>query len=130
MVLGFHAYGFDQKFLSHPALPDLFTFGQTGLDLFFVVSGFVMAMTTAARKGFADSAGFLLERVFRIFSTYWIYFFALVAVQLLLPSMINKSGGCHRSEPEFPVLGPWGFQFRGRRSSSLPPCSASWMARM
>ena len=29
MVLGFHAYGFDQKFLSHPVLPDLFTFGQT-----------------------------------------------------------------------------------------------------
>lgn len=92
MVLGFHAHGFDQKFLSHPVLPDLFTFGQTGLDLFFVLSGFVMAMTTANRKGFADSAGFLLQRGLRIYPTYWIYFFALVTVQLLLPSLINKSG--------------------------------------
>lgn len=48
-------------------------FGGAGVDIFFVISGFVMAHTTAQLVGGRDDAlRFLLKRVLRIVPLYWI----------------------------------------------------------
>jgi peptidoglycan/LPS O-acetylase OafA/YrhL len=93
MVLGFHALSVDRKYFPDGFLPQSFNFGQTGVDLFFVISGFVMAITTRERRGPADCARFMCLRILRIYPTYWIYFFALALVFVAVPGIINSSQG-------------------------------------
>lgn len=54
------------------ALPStwLFSLGLAGVDIFFVLSGYIMAATTASRDTTATS--FLSHRIFRIAPLYWI----------------------------------------------------------
>ncbi|HEY2857576.1 MAG TPA: acyltransferase, partial [Terracidiphilus sp.] len=54
--------------------------GAAGVDLFFVISGFIMAYTTAERSGLPDSLAFLGNRIRRIYPLYWIWTTVLVAL--------------------------------------------------
>jgi exopolysaccharide production protein ExoZ len=57
-----------------------FSIGQAGVDLFFVISGFLMVLIT----GNHTSAGtFLLDRILRIAPLYWIATLTLVALHLI-----------------------------------------------
>jgi len=51
--------------------PDLSWFGFWGIDVFFVVSGFVMWWTTAS-PGTAAPGVFFVKRLLRIYPTYWL----------------------------------------------------------
>ena len=46
--------------------------GAAGVDLFFVISGFVMALTSAGLSGGADAWRFALRRVRRVVPLYWL----------------------------------------------------------
>ena len=48
--------------------------GFAGVDIFFVISGFIMAHTSANHSGFTDSFDFVRRRLARIFSGYWPFF--------------------------------------------------------
>jgi len=48
--------------------------GFAGVDIFFVISGFIMAHTSAAHSGAAESFKFARRRLARIFSGYWPFF--------------------------------------------------------
>lgn len=49
------------------------SFGAAGVDVFFVISGFIMAYTTGRSPQGADSAGrFILRRIARIVPLYWL----------------------------------------------------------
>ena len=50
-----------------------FAVGASGVDLFFIISGFIMWSSTAQRPG--DVGGFWTARVIRIVPLYWIYTF-------------------------------------------------------
>ena len=51
-------------------------FGFAGVDIFFVLSGFVMALTTSRLNGgFSEANKFLLSRWARIYLGYWPFFF-------------------------------------------------------
>lgn len=62
----------------------LFTAGEAvgfaGVDVFFVISGFIMFYTTRESAGSAAAAGFLKRRVARIYSGYWPFFVAAALV--------------------------------------------------
>ena len=93
-VVAFHAETIQEKYFQVKVLPQFFDGGISGVDLFFVISGFVMVLTTRGRHGKPKEVGkFLWNRFFRIYPTYWAYFFALVPVALLFPSFINASQG-------------------------------------
>jgi peptidoglycan/LPS O-acetylase OafA/YrhL len=54
--------------------------GFAGVDVFFVISGFIMFFTTRQATGAAAAADFLKRRLARIYSGYWPFFLAAVAV--------------------------------------------------
>ena len=54
--------------------------GFAGVDIFFVISGFIMAHTTATSAGPADAWAFLRRRIARIYSGYWPFFLIALAV--------------------------------------------------
>jgi len=54
--------------------------GFAGVDVFFVISGFIMFYTTRAVTGSAPAWGFLMRRLARIYSGYWPFFFLALVV--------------------------------------------------
>jgi exopolysaccharide production protein ExoZ len=79
------AHGFDFHLLSGA------TIGHIGVDIFFVISGFIMELTTGGpihRKG--DAMVFLVRRSIRIFPLYWILTVVAFLAAKILGSEINN----------------------------------------
>ena len=59
--------------IAQPKSPDWFTtFGAAGVDIFFVISGFIMFYVSfATDQPAASPASFLLKRIIRIYPFYW-----------------------------------------------------------
>lgn len=94
-VVLFHMLSIEEKYSGGDfVLPNFLQLGQIGVDLFFVISGFVMVMITRERfsiKG--ETMRFLWGRGARIYPVYWIYFILVTAVFLAKPSWVNASQG-------------------------------------
>jgi peptidoglycan/LPS O-acetylase OafA/YrhL len=54
--------------------------GFAGVDIFFVISGFIMFYTTTEERGTRSSIQFMKRRLARIYSGYWPFFFTAMAV--------------------------------------------------
>ena len=54
--------------------------GFAGVDIFFVISGFIMAHTSSGHSGFPSSLDFARRRLARIFSGYWPFFILAVVI--------------------------------------------------
>lgn len=77
-------------------LPYVFKVGQSGVDLFFAISGFIMVTITREKwGGEVKTSEFLLRRFARIYPNYWFYLFLTLAVFLFQPSLVNSSQGHH-----------------------------------
>lgn len=73
-------------------LPGALRFADGGVDLFFVISGFVMALITSGRfRSPINAAQFLGRRLWRVVPLYWLYTTAVVVLMGLLPGMVNTS---------------------------------------
>jgi peptidoglycan/LPS O-acetylase OafA/YrhL len=96
-VVAFHSLFISAKYLEGESLlPKLFVFGQTGVDLFFVISGFVMIVAFRNKFGVrGEVLSFLTGRFFRIYPTYWVYLLAIFLVFKIKPEVVNgsQSGG-------------------------------------
>jgi len=68
-----------------------FTFGAAGVDLFFIISGYIMCAATDSRL--IDFISFMKARFFRIVPLYWLLSLAALFVFLLMPNKVNSSGG-------------------------------------
>lgn len=85
-----------------PLVNGLFASGFAGVDLFFVISGFIMVwVTDAARSGPATSADFLFARLTRIYPVWWMaaalgLAYALLSGEVLLSDVqsgLQSPGG-------------------------------------
>ncbi|KPW57062.1 Exopolysaccharide production protein ExoZ [Pseudomonas caricapapayae] len=94
-VVLFHMMSVESKFSGGDILlPPLLDFFQLGVDLFFVISGFVMVIVSRGRfQSAGEARRFLFNRVSRIYPTYWLYFFITLAVYLVQPGMVNSGHG-------------------------------------
>jgi len=73
LVVLAHLHGIETKYCATDHLR-LLEHGALGVDLFFVISGVVIASVTAGKFGRPNNAGiFLYHRVARIFPIFWIY---------------------------------------------------------
>jgi peptidoglycan/LPS O-acetylase OafA/YrhL len=54
--------------------------GFAGVDVFFVISGFIMAYTTSGSAGLNSGVSFAKRRVARIYSGYWPFYLAAIAL--------------------------------------------------
>lgn len=54
--------------------------GFAGVDIFFVISGFIMAYTTATASGSSQGVSFAKRRLARIYSGYWPFYLIALAV--------------------------------------------------
>lgn len=71
--------------------------GSAGVDIFFVISGFVMTISSAPlRHAIAPARTFLSRRLERIVPMYWLVTTVKVIVILLAPALaLNGLGGIH-----------------------------------
>ena len=94
-VLVFHLISVERKYGgAHTILPDFFQFGMFGVDLFFVISGFVMVLITQGRfRHPKQSLSFLCSRIIRIYPVYWFYTFLVLIVFLNKPEWVNRIQG-------------------------------------
>jgi exopolysaccharide production protein ExoZ len=92
--------------------------GSSGVDIFFVISGFVMAISTGVSpSAFGDRLQaawiFLKRRFLRIVPLYWFYTLAKAAVLIILPGLASRSsidpGHLTASLFFIPAMSPWGF---------------------
>ncbi|QHF03859.1 acyltransferase family protein [Pseudomonas asturiensis] len=94
-VVLFHMMPIEARFsggdILLPSSLDLF---QLGVDLFFVISGFVMVIVSRGRfQSGVEARRFLFNRVSRIYPTYWLYFFITLGIYLVQPGMVNSGHG-------------------------------------
>lgn len=94
-VVLFHMTAVEHKYSGGDILlPPMLDFFQLGVDLFFIISGFVMVIVSRGRfQKVAESKRFLFNRVSRIYPTYWLYFGLTLAVLLVQPNMVNSTHG-------------------------------------
>ncbi len=70
------------------ALAVPFSFGDSGVEFFFVLSGFIILTAHFADIGQPGRIGeYLRKRLLRIYPTYWLIFLPVFAVALIVPSM-------------------------------------------
>src|SRR5687767_4316208 len=90
-VVASHLVPLERKYFGEQLLPHFFDLGVSGVDLFFVISGFVMVTVTRGRRGGWRTLEFLYSRATRIYPTYWFYFFITLCVFLAMPHWVNAS---------------------------------------
>ena len=88
MVVLFHVLDAPGRLGEARVLP-AFDVGQAGVDIFFVISGFIMWVTTCGRD--ETAAEFFLKRLELIGPLYWILTLALTGVALAAPSLLNST---------------------------------------
>ena len=84
-IVGFYASGW---LAAHPAAARVLEHGAIGVDVFFLISGFIVFL--AARRVIHAGSGvrlFLLKRFLRIYLPYWPIALALGAAYALLPNL-------------------------------------------
>lgn len=94
-VVACHMVAYETKYLAGPAvMPAVSLYGMAGVDLYFVLSGFIITTMCVGRFGRRGEARrFLKRRFLRIYPTYWVWCAAVLAVFLVQPGMVNSSHG-------------------------------------
>ncbi len=92
-----------------------FHLGAAGVDIFFVISGFVMILVTRNKQ--TSPRSFFANRLTRIYPNYWVYFLIVSVVWLIQPTWVNSSlPGTPGFIPAFLLL----------PSSGIPVVSVAW----
>lgn len=78
----------EAKYTNGQILPSFSFYGIAGVDIFFVLSGFIMVVV--AGKGIGASE-YLWRRAARIYPPYWLVSLVVLAVSLAEPTWVNSS---------------------------------------
>lgn len=97
-VVFFHALGAGKAYLhaDKSFLFEFFAHGYLGVDLFFVISGFIIYHTT--HKSHRRAGAFLVRRFERIVPLYWAATLALILIAIISPSSFKDIGWINRND--------------------------------
>ncbi len=92
-VVLFHLRGVELKYLGGPSVLDAVgRYADAGVDLFFVLSGFVMTTICAGRYTRpGEGWRFLIKRAWRVLPLYWLFTTVVLLLMAFVPSMVNSS---------------------------------------
>ncbi|MEQ8435133.1 MAG: acyltransferase [Oceanicaulis sp.] len=94
MVLIAHLTQHELRFVDDAISPLWTSAGVSGVDLFFVISGFVMVYVTRhASKGSSRVGRFLYARITRIYPPYWLATLGVLAGYVVFGSALNREAG-------------------------------------
>lgn len=86
LVTAYHVEGLCQKYFSGYGLDNIARGGYAAVDYFFVLSGFIIAITHHADSGRAGALKpFLFKRALRILPMYWLVIAVMTAAFLAMP---------------------------------------------
>ena len=92
LVVLSHLFLIERKYSPDQLLGDWASFGFIGVDLFFVVSGFIMVhVAWNYRRGINACLEFLLARASRIYPLYWLVSIAVLLIWLIRPEIVFTS---------------------------------------
>ncbi len=91
LVLLSHLVQIEGRTVDAPILPESFTYGMLGVDLFFVISGFIMVFVTRDWDKPGRVGEFLFSRAARIYPLYWFVSAAVFAVWIIRPELVFSS---------------------------------------
>jgi len=90
LVVILHAYVYLVARNLIPGVPDLVDSGRTGVDIFFVISGFIMVYISGNNFKKPDAPkDFLIKRIIRIVPIYWLYTSLMAALLFLVPHLFS-----------------------------------------
>lgn len=90
LVVMFHLNKMSAERLNQVAFFNLFQAGWSGVDYFFVLSGFIMVYVHRSAIGKKDHLkSFLVKRCVRIYPIYWIITLTVVCFFLVIPGFAN-----------------------------------------
>ena len=99
LVVLVHMKDAEQKLGGATILGEWTAFGVIGVDLFFVLSGFVMVFTTESKVGgTSDSLRFFYSRITRVYPIWWLTLTALVAFWMIKPELVYSG---NYTDPNF-----------------------------
>lgn len=92
-VVVFHLRGVELKYFGDASvLDELGRYADAGVDLFFVLSGFVMTTISVGRYTQPGAGSrFLAKRAWRVLPLYWMFTTFVVVLMGIVPSMVNSS---------------------------------------
>lgn len=83
LVVFYHLPHMELGQAAAPTLSDLVRWGGAGVDIFFVISGFII-MYSSAGSGSFSAIKFLRNRIDRIYPTYWVILLATVSISIIM----------------------------------------------
>ncbi|MEO0533094.1 MAG: acyltransferase [Cyanobacteria bacterium P01_A01_bin.123] len=96
LIVLFHATEISNRKFDQPFYGNIFSWGDGGVDLFFVLSGFIVWYVHSRDFHQPQKLGpFLLKRGIRIYPLYWLLTLMMVAVYLAIPGF----GAGHETQP-------------------------------
>ena len=91
LVVLFHATTYSQEKLNRPFLNNIFLFGYTGVDFFFVLSGFIIFYAHAQDiSTYQPVTPYLTKRLIRIYPIYWFVTLTKLVILLCVPTLAKS----------------------------------------
>lgn len=88
LVVLFHVTSYSQEKFGHAFLSNIFSFGYTGVDFFFVLSGFIIFYIHSRDVGERQRTRlYLVKRLVRVYPIYWIITLVKVVVIVAIPTL-------------------------------------------
>ncbi len=99
LVAGFHLNAAGERNTGYDGIFNIFRHGEVGVDLFFVISGFIIFYTSTQRPNLT-AWKFAKARFWRIFPPYW----AILALYVALALALGMLTGDNSKIPDFGTL--------------------------
>lgn len=91
MVVAFHSYVHLDARGIIAGIPAIVDAGRAGVDIFFVISGFIMVYISQDNFGRPGApADFLIRRIIRVLPVYWLYTFLIASILFVAPHLFSQ----------------------------------------